>query len=52
MEIHGDCDPQFKKVKETFEKLYQEDREIGSCFAVYKDGNPLVNLWGGFQDKR
>jgi len=51
MEIHGECDPQFKKVKETFEKLYQEDREIGSCFAVYKDGNPLVDLWGGFQDK-
>ena len=51
MEIHGECDPQFSKVKETFEKLYQEDREIGSCFAVYKDGNPLINLWGGFQDK-
>ena len=51
MEIHGECDPQFSKVKETFEKLYQEDREIGSCFAVYKDGNPLVELWGGFQDK-
>ena len=51
MEIHGECDPQFSKVKETFEKLYREDREIGSCFAVYKDGNPIVNLWGGFQDK-
>jgi len=51
MEIHGECDPQFSKVKETFEKLFQEDREIGSCFAVYKDGNPLVDLWGGFQDK-
>ena len=51
MEIQGECDPQFSKVKETFEKLYLEDREIGSCFAVYKDGNPLVDLWGGFQDK-
>ena len=51
MEIQGECDPQFSKVKETFEKLYREDREIGSCFAVYKDGNPLVDLWGGFQDK-
>ena len=51
MEIHGGCDPQFSKVKETFEKLYQEDREIGSCFAVYKDGKPLIDLWGGFQDK-
>lgn len=51
MEIHGECDPQFSKVRETFEKLYKEDREIGSCFAVYKDGNPLVDLWGGFQDK-
>ena len=51
MEIHGECDPQFSKVKETFKKLHQEDREIGSCFAVYKDGKPLVDLWGGFQDK-
>ncbi|MCH2272995.1 MAG: beta-lactamase family protein [SAR86 cluster bacterium] len=51
MEIHGECDPQFSKVQETFRRLHQEDREIGSCFAVYKDGNPLVNLWGGFQDK-
>jgi len=51
MEIHGECNPQFSKVRETFEKLYKEDREIGSCFAVYKDGNPLVDLWGGFQDK-
>jgi CubicO group peptidase (beta-lactamase class C family) len=51
MEIYGECDPQFSKVRETFEKLYKEDREIGSCFAVYKDGNPLVDLWGGFQDK-
>ena len=51
MEIYGECDPQFSKVKETFEKLHQEDREIGSCFAVYKDGKPLVDLWGGFQDK-
>ena len=51
MEIHGECDPQFSKVKETFEKLHQEDREIGSCFAVYKDGKPLVDLWGGFQDE-
>ena len=51
MEIHGECDPQFSKVKETFNKLHQEDREIGSCFAVYKDGKPLVDLWGGFQDE-
>ena len=51
MEIYGECDPQFSKVKETFEKLHQEDREIGSCFAVYKDGKPLVDLWGGFQDE-
>ena len=51
MEIHGECDPHFSKVKETFKKLHQEDREIGSCFAVYKDGKPLVDLWGGFQDE-
>ena len=51
MEVHGECDPKFNKVKETFQKLYKEDREIGSCFAVYQDGRPIVDLWGGYQDK-
>ena len=31
MEIHGECDPQFSKVKETFKKLYQE-----GMFSNYK----------------
>ena len=43
MEIHGECDPQFSKVQETFRRLHQEDREIGYCFAVYKDGKPLID---------
>ena len=51
MEVHGECDPKFNKVKETFQKLYKEDREIGSCFAVYQDGRPIVDLWGGYQDQ-
>jgi len=51
MEVHGECDPKFNRVKDAFKKLYQEDREIGSSFAVYKDGKPLVDLWGGFQDQ-
>lgn len=51
MAVHGECNTKFKKVRETFEKLYKEDREIGSSFAVYKDGKPLVDLWGGFQDQ-
>tara|TARA_B100000953_G_scaffold67014_1_gene53691 strand:+ start:3992 stop:5116 length:1125 start_codon:yes stop_codon:yes gene_type:complete len=50
MEIHGECDPQFIKVKEVFSDLYLQQRELGSSFAIFKDGKPIVNIWAGHQD--
>ena len=50
MEVHGDCDPKFTKVKEIFADLYLQERELGSAFAIFKNGKPLVNIWAGYQD--
>ena len=51
MDTHGTYDDRFQKVKDLFDDLHKSDREIGSSFAVYKDGESLVDIWGGFKDK-
>jgi CubicO group peptidase (beta-lactamase class C family) len=51
MEIQGNCDHKFTEVKELFESIHSSGREIGSSFAVYKDGKALVDIWGGYTDK-
>ena len=52
MEIQGNCDRKFTKVKELFESIHSSGREVGSSFAVYKDGKALVDIWGGYTDKQ
>ena len=51
MEIQGNCDHKFTEVKELFESIHSSGREVGSSFAVYKDGKALVDIWGGYTDK-
>jgi len=52
MEIQGNCDHKFKEVKDLFESLHSSSREVGSSFAVYKDGKAIVDIWGGYTDKQ
>ncbi len=35
--IDGDCDPKFFRVKEVFEKLFEEGKELGAGVAVTID---------------
>ena len=51
MNVKGTCEDKFLKVKELFDELHNTDREIGSSFAVYKDGEPIIDIWGGFSEK-
>ena len=51
MNIKGTCEDKFLKVKDLFDELHSTDREIGSSFAVYKDGEPIIDIWGGFSSK-
>jgi CubicO group peptidase (beta-lactamase class C family) len=50
IEIHGDCDPRFKQVRDEFEEGFHSRDEIGASFAVTLNGQPIIDLWGGYAD--
>jgi len=49
--INGYCEEKYNPVKKIFESYFLKQEEIGASFAVYKEGKPLIDLWGGFKNK-
>jgi len=49
-DIQGTCDPRFERVREAFEENFASGDEVGAAVAITLDGNPVVDLWGGFKD--
>jgi CubicO group peptidase (beta-lactamase class C family) len=56
--IDGECTPAFAQVRRVFEDSFAQPgeqvtigREVGAAVAVYRDGELVVSLWGGFMDK-
>jgi CubicO group peptidase (beta-lactamase class C family) len=49
--INGYCEEKYNPVKKIFESYFLKQEEIGASFAIYKEGKPLIDLWGGFQKK-
>jgi CubicO group peptidase (beta-lactamase class C family) len=47
---HGTCDEKFAKVRDVFERNL-ESGEIGAGVAVLIDGEPVIDLWGGWADE-
>ncbi|GAA3137282.1 serine hydrolase domain-containing protein [Nonomuraea salmonea] len=45
------CDPRFARVREVFERHFADGEELGAAFAVYLDGEPVVDLWDGVADR-
>ncbi|MEV0198070.1 serine hydrolase domain-containing protein [Nonomuraea sp. NPDC050691] len=45
------CDPRFSRVREVFERHLADGEELGAAFAVFLDGEPVVDLWGGVADR-
>ncbi|GAB2913635.1 serine hydrolase domain-containing protein [Nonomuraea fastidiosa] len=45
------CDPRFARVREVFERHFADGEELGAAFAVYKDGELVVDLWDGIADR-
>ena len=50
-EIHGDVAPGFEKVRDAFQKNFDEGKEIGAAFSAYHRGTKVVDLWGGIADE-
>ncbi|NUT52988.1 MAG: beta-lactamase family protein [Saccharothrix sp.] len=48
-EILGTCDERFRRVRDTFAASLDRD-DVGASVAVYLDGEPVVDLWGGYAD--
>ena len=49
--INGFCEEKYNSVKKIFESYFLKQEEIGASFAIYKEGKPLIDLYGGFKDK-
>ncbi|WP_406335200.1 serine hydrolase domain-containing protein [Streptomyces sp. NBC_00203] len=50
MDIHGHTAPGFDAVAEVFGRNFKEHEEAGAAFAAYRDGELIVDLWGGTAD--
>ncbi len=50
--VHGECDPRFAKVREVFEENFASTPELGAAVAVTIDGEPAIDLWGGYLDQQ
>jgi CubicO group peptidase (beta-lactamase class C family) len=50
--IHGFADERFGAVLDAFATNFRERHDLGAACAVYVDGRPVVDLWGGIADAR
>jgi len=51
-EILGAASGRFAAVKDVFAGHFAEGKELGARFTVMMDGEPLVDLMGGFMDRQ
>ena len=49
-EIQGTCNDQFAAVQAAFAENLNTGKDIGASVAVFVDGEPVVDLWGGYFD--
>ncbi len=51
VKIEGFVAAGFEGVRDAFAANFAAGREIGAAFAVARDGELVVDLWGGFRDR-
>jgi len=52
IEIKGLCEPRFEAVKDAFKRNFEEGMEVGASFAVTINGEYVIDIWGGYKDKK
>ena len=50
-EVHGDCDERFAAVRQALADNLASGADLGASVAVYVDGEPVVDIWGGWTDE-
>lgn len=51
VQVGGFADERFAPVREKFEQNLSDGTDIGACLCVTKDGETIVDLWGGWADE-
>ncbi len=49
--VQGQCGEQFSAVREGFQQNLDSGADIGASFAVTRDGETIIDLWGGYKDE-
>ena len=49
--IEGEVDKRFENVRRAFAENFEKRGELGAAVAMFIDGRPVVDLWGGYFDK-
>lgn len=49
-DIHGEVAPGFERVREAFQKNFDDGSEVGAAFSAYHQGRKVADLWGGVAD--
>ena len=49
--VEGYFQPEFMEVAETLRKNVESGKEMGAAFAVYLDGEPVIDMWAGYADR-
>ena len=50
-EVHGTCDKRFDAVRIALAESL-DDADVGASAAVFVDGEPVADLWGGYKDAK
>jgi CubicO group peptidase (beta-lactamase class C family) len=50
-EVQGFCDERFEGVRATLAASLDAGSDVGASVAVLVDGEPVVDIWGGFVDE-
>ena len=50
-EISGSCDERFAAVRQVLSDNLASGADLGASVAVFVDGEPVVDIWGGWTDE-
>lgn len=51
IQVHGTVAPGFERVRDEFAKNFERRGELGAAFTVLREGEPIVDLWGGLASR-
>src|SRR3954453_21568344 len=50
-EVRGDCDERYAGVRKVLSDNLDSGADLGASVAVFVDGEPVVDIWGGWTDE-